>query len=121
MLDDNTLNRLCADDFERSFDNMSEYVNNVAASAGWNDSPANVGELLMLVVTELAEATEELRKPIADRSKVIDAWAVEEEIADAVIRLMHLSKRMNWDVGGAIVKKARYNETRSYRHGGKKF
>lgn len=42
------------------------------------------------------------------------------ELADVVIRAFDLAERFNIDIVDAIEKKMRFNETRSFRHGGKK-
>jgi NTP pyrophosphatase (non-canonical NTP hydrolase) len=84
---------------------------------------------LMLVVTELAEAAEEVRDdkwtPYYMGGELPDpATAKPEgfitEMADAVIRIFHLAGLLGLDLEGAIREKMAYNETRSHRHGGRK-
>jgi NTP pyrophosphatase (non-canonical NTP hydrolase) len=82
---------------------------------------------LMLIVTELAEASEGERKDLMD-DKLPHRKMVEVEIADAFIRLAALAGKHELDVAGAIIEKMEYNrhredhklETRELR-GGKKW
>jgi len=84
----------------------------------------NVGELLMLVVTELAEGMEGARKGLMD-DHITNRTMLEMELADAVIRLFDTS---GLDVPGAIAEKLQYNANRADHkvvnrraEGGKKF
>lgn len=81
-----------------------------------------IGTKLMLVVTELAEAFEELR----DSHPANHIYFVGEkpegfpiEIADATIRLLDLAGRVGLNHGADIELKVAYNATRAFRHGGK--
>ncbi len=87
----------------------------------------NVGEKLMLVVTEVAEAMEGARKNLMD-DKLPQRTMLEVELADAVIRIFDLSGGLHLDVAGAIAEKLAYNATRADHQiknrrdvGGKKF
>lgn len=71
----------------------------------------NVGELLMLVVTELAEALEGDRKNLMD-DKLPHRKMFEVEITDAMIRLLDISAGMHLDIGGAFEEKMLYNSVR---------
>lgn len=121
-------------------------VHTLAKEKGWWEDPGKTeriearATLHMLMVTELAEATESLRSnepPIwqwdtTTFGKVIlpddPAWNVLEkpegeltELADVVIRIMDYCGAMGWDLENAILLKHRFNKTRSIRHGGKAF
>lgn len=67
---------------------------------------------LLLVITELSEATEALRK--GDESNFV------EELADTVIRLLHICGAANIDIETAVEVKMLVNEKRPHKHG-KKF
>ncbi len=109
------------------------------------------GTLMMLMVSEIAEAMEEDRKdkpaiyaiveserPSADeyseltiKEEVTKISAIKEfnlkpegaavELADCMIRIMDYFKHKGWDLADTIELKHNYNKNRSYRHGGKKF
>lgn len=72
----------------------------------------NVGEKLMLVVTELSEALEGHRKALMD-DKLTHRSMLEVELADAVIRLFDLAAGLGLDLGGAYVEKMNYNAVRA--------
>ncbi len=71
---------------------------------------------LALVVTEIAEAIEGVRKDAMD-DKLTHRRAVEVECADAVIRIFDLCGAFGWDLSGAIKEKLEYNASRPYKHG----
>lgn len=72
---------------------------------------ALVGQKLMLIVSEVAEAMEGHRKGLPD-DKLPHRPMVEVELADAVIRIADLAGAMGLDLGGAIAEKLRFNEQR---------
>lgn len=82
---------------------------------------ARVGLKLMLVVSELGEALEALRKGNGPDSHIPNFSGVEAELADACIRMMNLSTDEGYRLPEAIVEKSDYNENRPYKHGGKSF
>lgn len=71
---------------------------------------------LMLMVSELGEALEALRKN-APSDKIPGFTGEEEELADCVIRILDHSKHYNLRLGQAIIAKIAYNEGRPFRHG----
>lgn len=72
----------------------------------------NVGELLMLATSELAEALEGHRKSLMD-DKLPHRLMFEVEIADCVIRLLDIAGGMDLDLGGAFEEKMAYNAQRA--------
>lgn len=87
----------------------------------------NVGELLMLAVSELAEAMEGHRKDLMD-DKLPHRKMFEVEIADCVIRLLDISAGMGLDLGAAFEEKMAFNAVRAdhqtearLAEGGKKY
>lgn len=116
----------------------------------WEDPNRNVSEMLMLIVSELAEAQEALRKErYAVETTAIDLhkdlevklydeefdynpqqWketfestiknSFEDELADVAIRLFDLCGGLNIDLFRHIELKMHYNSTRGHKHG-KKF
>lgn len=109
--------------FISAFQEMQRHVYNTAKEHGWwEDQNPNKLEKLMLVVSELGEAVEWLRKDKASEvfsDHITSYLGVEEELADVVIRLMDMSEHFTYMLAHAIVMKARFNETRPYRHGNK--
>lgn len=71
----------------------------------------NVGELLMLCVSELAEAMEADRKNLKD-DKLPTRPGLEVELADCLIRIFDLAGGLNIDLGGAFAEKMEYNARR---------
>jgi len=72
----------------------------------------NVGELLMLAVSELSEALEGHRKNLQD-DKLPHRKMFEVEIADCVIRLLDIAGGLGLDLGGAFEEKMQYNAVRA--------
>lgn len=73
----------------------------------------------MLVVTELGEALEGLRKDLKD-DHLPQYNSFDVEVADAIIRLLDISCFNGANIGQIINDKMSYNKTREYLHG-KKF
>lgn len=104
---------------------------------GFDTAKENIGQSLMLVVSELAEALEADRKDRRARTEPFEtdmkaapngfeinfgAWVkdtFEDEIADAIIRLFDLCGALDIDIERHIELKLKYNETREFRHGKK--
>lgn len=87
----------------------------------------NKGELLMLIVSEIAEAMEGERKNLMD-DKLPHRKMAEVELADALIRIFDYAGAFNLDIGGALVEKTAYNAVRAdhtteerLKENGKKF
>ena len=72
----------------------------------------NIGELLMLCVSELAEAMEGHRKSLPD-DKLPHRPMVQVELADCLIRIFDLAGGMGYDLGGAFTDKMEYNRNRA--------
>lgn len=79
----------------------------------------NIGEALMLMVTELAEGCEAHRKVGLDGpgNYGLEASHFTEEMADVVIRLFDLARGFNLPIGEAIAEKLAYNDSRPPKHG----
>ena len=118
---------------------LAAEIHNVNKEKGFWDNPLerNVGELLMLCVTELSEAMEAHRKGYMHEIEEIDkqkghaleveeykSWfeskvknSFEDEIADTVIRLLDLSEGLHLDLLWHIRAKIKYNKMRAFKHG----
>lgn len=66
---------------------------------------------LMLVVTEVSEASEAVRND--------DVENFREEIADSIIRLLDIASTTGMDIHYEIEKKMEINKQREYKHGKK--
>ncbi len=115
-----------------------------AVDHGWYDKAPKMGDpgyldfinsKLMLIVSEAAEACEELRKvknhdalknryyegQEADEAVVVKLPAKPEgfgvELADALIRILDLSAFCGIPLGEMVIEKHEFNKTRPYRHG----
>src|SRR4051812_11955942 len=87
----------------------SQRCHAIAKEKGFWDKERNVGEALMLIVTELAEAMEGHRKQ--------DQANFKEELADAFIRLFDLCGGLGIDIEKEILEKSERNKARPYKHG----
>lgn len=72
---------------------------------------------LMLVVTEVAEAAEAVRKPGKMSDHVDGMKLFDEEMADAQIRIGDMCYRENVDLGESIRLKHEFNKGRPVKHG----
>lgn len=87
----------------------------------------NRGELLMLIVSEIAEAMEGERKDLMD-DKIPYRPMAEVELADALIRIFDYAGAFKYDLEGAFIDKMAFNAQREdhthearLRIGGKRF
>ena len=106
------------------FKNLQRAVYRTAVEHGWYDDPTlqfNDGEKIALMHSELSEALDALRHGDPPDSHIPAFKGTEAELADVIIRIMDYAQHKGLDVAGAIVAKARYNDARPYKHGGKKF
>ncbi len=113
----------------------SREIHDNAVNKGFWPTNQNIGEKLMLIVSELGEAMEAHRKgkfaygsfdPSETSNKTfVKAFehgikdTFEDELADTTIRLFDLAYAMGIDIEKHIQLKNRYNKTREYLHGKK--
>lgn len=94
----------------------------LAARSGWWTSrltgkpldltQVNIGEKLMLIVSEVAEAMEGDRKDLMD-DKLPHRKMLEVELADALIRIFDLAGFLQLDLAGAVIEKLAFNQQRA--------
>lgn len=99
-------------DFKQHVNELVNYCYNQSKNAGWHDGNREIGTMLMLIVSEIAEAMEGDRKDLMD-DHLPNRKMIEVELADAVIRISDLAGKLNLDLGGAIEEKLQYNLNRS--------
>jgi NTP pyrophosphatase (non-canonical NTP hydrolase) len=78
-----------------------------------------LNEKLLLVVTELSEGVEAIRKNLQS-DHLENRSGIEEEVADTIIRLLDFCGGTGVKIGEVIFEKLEYNRSREFKHG-KKF
>ncbi len=99
--------------------NFQRLVFENAVQKGWYDEPNSNAKNFMLMVTELAEATEADRAGNPPSKKIPEFSHIEEELADCMIRILDFAEANDMDVIGAMQAKHLYNTGREFKHGGK--
>jgi NTP pyrophosphatase (non-canonical NTP hydrolase) len=122
---------------KKSLNELRDEAFAYAEKQGFHERPMNLGERLMLVVSELSEALEAdrngkhctgnclissgTRLPIEVMSKEFYEahikGTVEEELADAIIRIAGIAGIYRIDLDWHVAAKMAYNNTRPYKHG----
>lgn len=74
---------------------------------------------IALYTSELSEALEGIRHGNPPDDKIPEFTAEEAEYADAIIRIMDTAEADGLRVAEALEAKIAFNDTRSFRHGGK--
>jgi len=116
-----------------TINNLVKDAHEAAVDKGFYKADRNIGELLMLVVSELGEALEAHRcgRMCGDDIQLFYhafntdnkdyenniRGTFEEEIADTFIRLADLCGYLNIDIEKHIKAKMAYNKTRPEKHG----
>ena len=88
-----------------------------AREKGFWDAERNNGELIALTHSELSEALEFLRHGNPKSDHIPEFLGVEEELADAMIRIADMAYARNYKLEEAIEKKLEFNKGRDYKHG----
>ena len=101
---------------------ISKTIHTVAVDKGWWDTPRSFGDVMMMIVTECAEAVEHYR----EGKELNKLWyedtkpdGVPAEMADIIIRVLDACVQYDINIEESLVEKVRYNESRTYRHGNK--
>lgn len=124
--------------FAESFRNMQDRVHKTAVEKGWWRERRELlrimqgyeglgsyaksiltGCSIALMHSELSEAMEGVRAGNPKDDKIPLFRSIESEYADTIIRIMDDAQENNLNVAGALVAKARFNDGREHKHGGK--
>jgi NTP pyrophosphatase (non-canonical NTP hydrolase) len=109
--------------FVKAFDAMQAIHGfDTAAKGFWKDRPEHVYTklgLMMLIVSELGEATSGIRKDLKD-DHLIERTMEACELADVVLRVMDYAAFYKIPLATIIMEKLEYNRTRPFMHGDKK-
>ena len=93
-------------------------IHRAAEAKGFWDGERNMGEMLMLAVSELSEALEEHRAgnpPVYYDDGKPEGLAV--ELVDCVIRCLDVLSSLGVNIDGIVNRKLAYNATRPHKHG----
>lgn len=108
----------------KTLDDFQRIIHEWGIEKGWTFEEKDVPEKLMLIVTEISEAMEEYRKggPVTrvyfSGNEKPEGLMV--ELADAIIRILHIAERFGVDMTSLLRMKMQYNQTRPFRHGDKR-
>jgi NTP pyrophosphatase (non-canonical NTP hydrolase) len=85
----------------------------------WPNDPTqrNFGEAIALIHSELSEALEGHRHGNPPSDHLPEYSAIEEELADTVIRILDLSTVFAPNIADCIIDKLEYNRNRPFKHG----
>jgi len=124
---------------------IASEIHQNAVAKGWWEKDKNMGEMLMLCVSELVEAMEadridkytDLKEDFMNHEVLLGGQGndydfeycfkncvkntFEDELADTIIRILDICHSKNIDIEWHIRQKMRYNSLRPYKHGGKKY
>lgn len=107
---------------EADINKMALEIYDWCQEKGWNEN-LDFPKMLMNLHSEITEAWEEIRNGHEIDEVYYSAGDKPEgvpiEIADLVIRILHIAAWRNWDLAWLVNEKMKYNKTRPYRHGGK--
>jgi NTP pyrophosphatase (non-canonical NTP hydrolase) len=118
---------------------LQKEIHSIARDKGFYEEKRNIPTRLMLIVSEIAEAMEADRKnnyalgnghilgvlgwtsdkDFIEHFERTEKDTFQDELADAVIRILDLAEAEGIDLHKHILAKIRYNKTRELKHGKK--
>lgn len=107
--------------FAALFDSLGVDLVESTKKRGFDPENLETTKLLMMQASEIFEAFDAYRCNDGQSEKCPEFTHLEEELADAVLRIMIDSSAKGWNTAGACIAKDAYNQTRPLMHGGKKF
>jgi len=106
--------------FKTEFMGLESETARINRMNGWYESNPSLLEQAALIHSEVSEMVEGSRHGNPPSEHIPAFSAIEEELADIIIRCADVAKRNGYDIPGAIAAKLQFNANRGYRHGGKK-
>jgi NTP pyrophosphatase (non-canonical NTP hydrolase) len=104
---------------------LCKRARDIAVAHGFTD--ATPAEDIALMHSELSEALEDIRAglPLGQmhyepKSPLSKPCGVPSEMADVVIRVFHFCGKHEIDLDKAVQEKMAYNDSRPFKHGGKR-
>lgn len=108
--------------FTESFKEFQIKVLKIAQDHGFHDGEVNDERCLLLIIGEVCEAMESLRRPEMEPDHHIPEFTeLEAELADVMLRCMNYAEAKGLRLAEAMEAKSAYNEKRPFKHGGKRF
>jgi NTP pyrophosphatase (non-canonical NTP hydrolase) len=113
---------------EETINYLRDTCFDLASRKGWHDQHVPTDDqtfvtLLCLIHSELSEVLQAFRDGSEPQTLThIDGKpdGIPVELADVIFRIMDLCGLYSIDIGRAVTAKLLYNESRTYRHGGKR-
>lgn len=112
--------------WDETLDRLGRYIHDWAVDKGFWAKPRNDGEMIALMHSELSEALEAIREVQPElggyhgsqpSKHVPEITALEEEMADTIIRILDFSYAKGLRIGRAVRMKMAFNEGRPHKHG----
>lgn len=128
------MDSLTRSEIQHGINALVKAAHGASRAAGWytnkdgTPKERNKGEMLMLIVSEVSEAMEGIRKNLMD-DKLPDVEMCEAELTDVLIRVGDLAGFLGYNnLGGTALRKMDYNANRAdhkienrFKEGGKEF
>jgi NTP pyrophosphatase (non-canonical NTP hydrolase) len=99
---------------------LATQIHEINVAHGWDfdaESDTEFATKIALVHAELSEALEERRDHAPDRVENGKPEGVGPELADVLIRTLHLMHKLGVDIDETVSLKVQFNRTRTFRHG----
>lgn len=103
--------------FCSSWARLAAAVHENAVTKGFWEAEPNQGEKIALMHSELSEALEGIRHGNPPSDHIPEFSAIEEELADVIIRAMDFATKYKLRLAEAMLAKHAFNVQRPHKHG----